>query len=669
MRRRMRCAAVFGALICCLLLGSLSPSAGAPIAERGPKPASADGHGGALLVGAASRSVLPTVEGGYDYLAAGLPGPRDPYPPGVFVPRFDQGRVAVGNGADRSFWVHDDVRVRAVAIDDVRSPRLTVLVSADLYLVFRADADGIRRKVAERLPPHVRKPVDVVIAATHNHHGPDTAFDVNHTWYEHMTDQAADAVLAAVASRRPAVLRVASGTHWFGMSDGTDPQVIDPTLNVLQAVGRGGKAIATVVQWNNHPETTLGTSPPVTPADCGVLTSMGQTCTAKGRYFTADYPGVVARSVARRAGGEVLYFVGALGVLAGPGDAKVWEVDASHPPGDEHTPPPGALAPGGGTDYTARNFRRAQVIGEQVAAKALHLLETAEPVSDTRLTYREHSVFTRLSHRGFRRLLVTDTAGRPQGLGHEVTMLYTCPAHGPKNEDTCGPDQEASVSDPVLGQIRVGDHLRTSVGYLRIGSRIGLLLMPGEMAGELVIGLPAGFRRDPGRWYQGPHGDHAFGPALQTPGYVRGRMSEPYGFTIGLGNDQLGYVLPISDYRVSCTADVLTGRPGTCARLHESGAIEYPDAVAGNTCKQLAEDPAAGRRLEKRSGVQSRRAVEDSCAYGQALGAAHGHYEETNSAGWDLAQDILDATAALTGNRDTSQVNPDFPGHYSAYPP
>jgi len=61
--------------------------------------------------------------------------------------------------------------------------------------------------------------------------------------------------------------------------------------------------------------------------------------------------------------------------------------------------------------------------------------------------------------------------------------------------------------------------------------------------------------------------------------------------------------------------------------------------------------------------------VAGSCLYGQALGEAEGHYEETNSAGWDLAQDMMDAVAAVTGNDDTSEVNPDFPGWWQGYLP
>ncbi|HEX8802650.1 MAG TPA: hypothetical protein VF743_00615, partial [Acidimicrobiales bacterium] len=615
--------------------------------------------------GADSRSVLPLVDGSLDYLDAGLPSTADAVDPGVFVPRWDDGRIAIGNGDADAHWVHDDVRVRALALRQPGPGRVTVLLAADLYMIFRTDADSIRAKVEQRLPRRLRGRVDVLVGSTHNHHGPDTAFDVNHAWYEHMTDQAADAAVGAVAHLRPARLRVAAGQHWFGMDDGTDPQIIDPHMNVLQAVGTDGRVVGTVVQWNDHPETTLGWRPPVDlSAECAVLGWTGDECHAEGRYVTADYPGVLSRTVSGRVGGETLYYVGALGEIVGPGGAEVWEVDRDHPLGDQFHAPPGAAAPGGdGFTVTDDNFRRAVVIGEQAAATALDLLGRAEWIRTPDISFRRQPFYSRLSNLGFRVLLVVDPATGTTQLGHVPPTAYTCPATGPKTDATCTDVGFATEEDPVAGTIRAGDHLRSEVGYLRIGP-VGMMFMPGEMAGELVVGLPAEFRSDPGRWYEEPPGTHAFGDDYTTPGYVLRRMHDRYRFTIGLGNDELGYVFPISNWRVACVADVVAG-PGTCQALYDAGVIEFPDAVAGTTCKAVTDDPA---RLDAYP-PDAAEAVAASCRYGQALGEARGHYEETNSAGWDLAEDILGAVAAVTGDADPTQVNPDFPGYWQGYPP
>ena len=649
----------------CLLATAVVPAASATAESQKPPP-------NAVKVGAASRSVLPTVDGTTSYLNGMTPSPTDSTSLGAFVPQFDQGPVAVGNGEGDAHWVHDDVRVRAMAIEDPRSDKLVVLVSSDVYMIFRIDGDQIRREVTEALAQRLdrpAKPVELLIASTHNHHGPDTAFGVNHAWYDHMIDQTTDAVVAAIEDRQPATLRVAGGTHWFGAHDGIDPIVYDPTMNVLQAMHRiTGKVIATVVLWNNHPESALNWHPPVPAADCAALQATGGgPCDAEGRYFTADFPGVLAETIGARVGGEVLYLNGAIGDLTGPGGTQVWEVDPAHPLGDQVHAPAGAVAPGGGTNYTERNFRRAVIIGEQAAEAALRLLGAAETVADPQVSYVEEPFYTRMTNRGFRLLLAPDADGRPEGLGHNLPPLFTCPATGPKTDATCVADNGATMADPLLGKVRVGDHGRSAVGYLSIGPDIAFVMLPGEVAGELVMGLPAQFRSDPQRWYEEPE-LHVAPEDFHIPGYVRARVPARYLFAVGLGNDELGYVKSISDYRIGCVADMLAG-PGTCAALHDAGAIEFSDGVAATTCKALVEDPAALGQLATTFGAQAAQGVVASCTYGQAVAEADGHYPETNSAGWDLAEDILAAVGRLTGNDSTEEVNPNFPGYNDEFPP
>ena len=352
--------------------------------------------GDTLQVGAASRSILPLVNGSYDYLAPGFPARTDPFDLGIPVPAWDDGRIAVGNGASDSFWVHDDIRTTAVAIQRPGKREIMVIVGTDLYMVFRLDAEGIRAKVAALVGPEVAQNLRVIVTATHNHHGPDTAFDVNHSWYEHMTDQVAAAVVEALDARQPATLAVAAGEHWFGASDGTDPQIFDPRLNVLQARDGKGGTIATLVQWNDHPETTLGWEPPLDAIadDCVALGLVGPDCKAEGRYFTSDYPGVLREQLAARYGGEVLYMNGPLGVIVGPGGTQVWEVDDQHPLGNQMVAPVGAEAPGGGTDYTQENLRRTAIIGEQLAAAVGRLLDGAQTLGQTRLRYDIQPFYT-----------------------------------------------------------------------------------------------------------------------------------------------------------------------------------------------------------------------------------------------------------------------------------
>jgi hypothetical protein len=619
---------------------------------------------GTLLVGAASKTVLPLVNGGYGYLEPGFPGRHDRYDPGIPVPKWDDGRIAVGNGEPESYWVHDDLRATALAIDDPRSPDIVVIVTTDLYMVFRQDGDEIRAKATALLPPGIAKKLRIVVPATHNHHGPDTAFDVNHAWYEHMVKQAAATVAAAVMNRRPARLQVAAGEHWFGMNDGTDPQIFDPRLNVLQAIDTQGRVIATTVQWNNHPEGTLFWSPPLDAIkdDCIKLGLVGDKCSANGRYFTADFPGILREDLHARYGGEVLYLNGALGVLIGPGGAQVWEVDQAHPLGNQMIAPAGAVGPAGDSNFTQKNFRRTAIVGEQLALAAMRLLDKAQKITAPRVSYVVKPFYTYMSNIGFRLLLVVDPDTGRAGLGHNPLSLFNCPLTGPKTDGTCQSDGFQTVPDDVVGEVRAGDNVRSAVEYVRIGP-VGMLFLPGEIPGELTVGLPSGFRVTPENWYEEALGQHAFGADYTVPGYASRRMSDGYKWVIGLGSDQMGYFVPISNYRVLCVADAFVG-PGTCAALHAGGLIEYPDSVAGATCKRITEDPNQLAPYGDYAPV-----IAGSCRYGQALGEANAHYEETNSAGWDMVEDMMRAVGTITGNSDSTQVNPTFPGWWEGYLP
>lgn len=72
----------------------------------------------ALLAGAASASLLPTVDGSTDYIAALAPvtEPVDPLSLGIYIEAFDQGKVDIDNGKSDAAWVHDDIRGSAIAL-------------------------------------------------------------------------------------------------------------------------------------------------------------------------------------------------------------------------------------------------------------------------------------------------------------------------------------------------------------------------------------------------------------------------------------------------------------------------------------------------------------------------------------------------------------------------
>ena len=232
-------------------------------------------------------------------------------------------------------------------------------------------------------------------------------------------------------------------------------------MNVLQAASVDGRVIGTVIQWNNHPETTLGWEPPVEISrECGQLGWTGDQCSAEGRYFTADYPGVLARTIAQRVGGETLYFVGALGDIVGPGSARCGRSTAPAPARQPVRPAarrrhPGRAElhlhrrqlPAGGHHRRAGGDRGAE---DRRVRQMGHRPGPALAAPAVLLTAHEHRL------QGAPRV---DPETGYSSLGHAIPIAYRCPATGPKNDRTCV-EGSATEEDPLAGTIRKGDHLK-----------------------------------------------------------------------------------------------------------------------------------------------------------------------------------------------------------------
>ena len=672
MKRHIRssCASVVIVLFLSLVACSSSDSGAVPSGPEDTEvPDTSLPSESSLFAGSASASVLPTVNGTTDYLLE-APGWSDtvvnPTDIGVYVPMFDQGSVDVGNGSGDASWVHDDVQAAAIALDN--NGERAIVVTVDVYMIFSVDGDEIARRAKEQLPEDWQE-VPVLINATHNHHGPDTAFSINDDWYSHMADVVAAVVVAAVADLQPATATAISGEHRFGMNDGRDPIVFDPRLNVLDLKNaENGSAIATVVQWNSHPEVTLGWDPPEVPNLAAICVEKGwdaDSCSADGRYFTADYPGVLRENLQAAGFGDILYLNGPLGNQIGPGGSDIWDVTQTHPIGNGWNAPANAQPVAGCEDLRCRNFARTQAVGVQLAQAVMDLVASADVITVEKVSLTAQSFYTNLTNIGFR-LLIADG-----DLAWQDPVLYVCEVDKPKTDETCVSDDGAVETDPVLtpltdSEIRVGNVFKTRISFLDLGS-VGFIFMPGEVPPELVVGLPTDFDTNTAKYYLDGPGLHAEGVDYDFPGYLMSLVERDVLFTVGLGTEQLGYWVPVSEYRLKCL-EIALPVGVTCADLNARGIIEHPDAVGGLTCKKITDDVAA---LEEYGDDAA--AVAAVCRYGQALGRElgepEGHYEETNAAGWDLVDDMWDAATVLFGNQGSGRINPDNPGYTIQYPP
>ena len=196
-------------------------------------------------------------------------------------------------------------------------------------------------------------------------------------------------------------------------------------------------------------------------------------------------------------------------------------------------------------------------------------------------------------------------------------MLYTCPATGPKNDTHVRagrlrhrrPIRSSARSAPVTTR-------RSQAAYLRIGP-VGHDVAPGRD------------RRRSRRSAAGrvPRRARATGTSTTC------RCTPPAPTTSPSGTSRTAWPTSTAGSSVSATTSSATSSrspttgssaspttlagPGTCAALHAAGVIEFPDAVAGATCKAVTEDPS----LLADYGPAAE-AVAASCRYGQALGEA-----------------------------------------------
>ncbi len=196
--------------------------------------------------------------------------------------------------------VADDLFVRVAVF--VRGETQIVLAGLDVFGMGQWDLDRLRESLAKRGFPHV------VLALSHTHANVDTIGFYGYyprEYADFVVRQTETAVRAAAQNLQPIrELRVGSvemplagGRVVDLVRNGRDPGVVDPTVSILQAIGRDGKPIANVINLACHPEVidldeTHGLSP--------------------------DFVGALCREVHIRLGGQSVFLNGSLGGMLTP---------------------------------------------------------------------------------------------------------------------------------------------------------------------------------------------------------------------------------------------------------------------------------------------------------------------------------------------------------------
>ena len=247
----------------------------------------------------------------------------------MITPSLERPVYLAGFGNNRrAESVHDDLTVRVLSI--WTEAACLCLCALDLIGFFRADVQEVIRQIHE-----VQPDLQVVIASTHTHHGPDTiglwgpdrkTSGVDAAYMRELKQKTVAAILASLEYLKPAELKAAS-IHVPGVAkNNRDPEIIDDELTLASFETPDRQALATVAIFPCHPETLWEMNPQI----------------------TADYPGYLRDEIERITGAPCIFFSGALGGMMTP-------------------------------DVQDHSFAEAEAMGQKLAKEGLEALTHAEP--------------------------------------------------------------------------------------------------------------------------------------------------------------------------------------------------------------------------------------------------------------------------------------------------
>lgn len=326
---------------------------------------------------------------------------------GIYLAGFGNKRLATGR--------HDDLWARTIVLDH-GSTRVAI-VAVDLIGYYsKATWYGLE-EVRRQLDPALGV-TDILLASTHSHEGPDTIGawgdgylkDGKYPKYLQFVDrQIARSITVAAASLRPARIRLGvtdprRSPSIVGLqtrTGGRPPRFFDEELRVMRFVeARGSRTIATLINWNTHPE------------------SMED----ENTVLTSDFPHAIRQTVEARFGGTALYINGAIGAAEIIGDTNNKNNDRIRFDGRDYPLNKTSSRP-------VFTFERTEAIGRDVARAAIEADERGEWSRSTRFDFRKADLRTPMDNEGYlllARLGVFDTMVPPADGGRPLieTTIY-----------------------------------------------------------------------------------------------------------------------------------------------------------------------------------------------------------------------------------------------------
>ena len=269
------------------------------------------------------------------------------------TPRLDRPVYLAGFGNNRTATgVHDDLWARCLALR--AGGEAVAICAVDLIGLFYDDVARIRAAVPE---------AKVIVAATHVHEGPDTmgqwgpkqtVSGLDESYNAFVVQETAAAAREAITRLAPARMHPAAVTPpdvARMYHDSRPPVVHDPEIVSLVFRGRGGRAVATLVNWNSHPE-ALG---------------------SRNTLITSDYVHYTREALEAAGLGTVVFVNGALGGMQSPLGAKIIDPETGKPAPED-------------------SFRFAEIVGRYVARHVADSQKKSKAVGVDRVAYREQLV-------------------------------------------------------------------------------------------------------------------------------------------------------------------------------------------------------------------------------------------------------------------------------------
>ncbi|HXG66855.1 MAG TPA: neutral/alkaline non-lysosomal ceramidase N-terminal domain-containing protein [Blastocatellia bacterium] len=326
---------------------------------------------------------------------------------GIYLSGFGNNRIATGK--------HDDYWARALVLESGATQ--IAIVSIDM-LGYYAKANYYGLEDVRKLVPAELGISEILITSTHNHEAPDTIgpwgatplSDGKYPKYLKFIDrQIAKAITLAARSVAPARMKLGRTDPQLSPSiagmqtrtHGRPPNFFDEELRVVQFVHAAGsdrgKTIATLINWNTHPE------------------SMED----KNTLITSDFPHSAREMVEKRLGGTAVYVSGDLGAVEIIGDSNNRRGDRTKFDGKEFPLNPENNRP-------AYTFERTEAIGRDIAKAVFDALDRGEWSAVTGMELKKASLRVPMDNAGYLFLTgkgVLDTMPMPRE--GETPMIET----------------------------------------------------------------------------------------------------------------------------------------------------------------------------------------------------------------------------------------------------